>query len=125
MAQRPIRSLIVLGALGSAIGLGLLGAIIFGSSGLRFGAALGLVGLMVVAQIVFLFVRPTDQTPFGQARRAFAAGNYPEAAKVLEPLATQRPTVRILTLLGNTYRQMACYPAAHEQLERALALAPR
>lgn len=120
-----MRSFILLGVLGSAVGLGLLGAIIFGSSGIRFGAALGLIGLLVAVQIVFLFMRPTDRTIFGKARRAFAMGNYPAAVQLLEPFASQRPTVRTLTLLGNTYRQMGRYPLAREQLERALALAPR
>ena len=125
MAQRPVRNAIILGVLGGALALGFLGAIVFGSSAVRFSAALGLIMLLVAAQIVFLFVRPTDRTPFGQARQAFVASDYPMAAQLLESIAAQRPTVRTLTLLGNTYRQMGRYQAADEQLERARTLSPR
>ncbi|MHB8750302.1 MAG: tetratricopeptide repeat protein, partial [Aggregatilineales bacterium] len=44
--------------------------------------------------------------------------------RLLEPIVGDRPTVRVLTLLGNTYRQLGRYNEAHEQLERALAIAP-
>ncbi len=115
---------IILGGFGAAIAIALLALIFFGPQSIRFGAALGVIGLLVAAQIVVLFVRPQDRTPFGAARRAFSTGEYEASARLLEPIAEERPTLRVLTLLGNTYRQMGRYSEAREQLERAIAIAP-
>ncbi len=119
------RRLLLSGALAILIALGLLVAALFGPPDMRFGAAVGLIGLLVIVQIGVLFIRPPDRSPFGKARAAFAAGDYAAAITMLEAMVAARSDVRALTLLGNSYRQVGRLADSRMQLELAVQIAPK
>ncbi len=119
------RRVILSGGLALLIAVGLLGLALIGPAEARFGATVGLVGLLVAMQIAILFFRPADRSPLGLARSAFIAGDFEKAASQLEGLIAAKPSASALTLLGNTYRQLGRLPESQTQLERALNIAPK
>lgn len=119
------RRVIASGLLALVIALGLLTLTLFGPDAARLGAAVGLIGLLVAMQVAILFFRPADRSPFGQARAAFAADDFVGAAAQLEQMIAVKPTVRALTLLGNSYRQLGRLDDSQARLEQALALSPK
>ena len=131
------RRVLVSGVLAVLTAAILIGLIAFGPSQARLGGVVGLIGLTVVVQVTLLFLRPTDRSAFGKARSAFAAGEYADAARQLEPLITAQTAehtssartatkaVPARTLLGNTYRQLGRLDDSLVQLTDVLHIAPK
>jgi tetratricopeptide (TPR) repeat protein len=103
----------------------LLVALAFGPDSWRQPALIGLFGLVITAQLIFMWANRTMVTPFTQAQRLYLAEDFEGACSILEDLrASGRATVQALTLLGNTYRQRNMLAESAAALREALALAP-
>lgn len=91
----------------------------------------GLVMMMGIAQIAILFWGNRHQkTPLGMARHEFLKGNYEMAAQLLEENVQrmreqdQMPDHNVLTLLGNTYRQLNRLDDSEMYLRESVSLNP-
>lgn len=86
---------------------------------------LGVVALLMVAQLVILWANRGMVTPFTRAQRAYLNEDFATALRILESYAVEHPSdVRALTFLGNTYRQLGDLVKSEEVLTKALGLAP-
>ncbi|HLV34487.1 MAG TPA: tetratricopeptide repeat protein [Spirillospora sp.] len=95
--------------------------ILFGPRSLRQPALVGLIGLVIVAQIIFMWTNRNMVTPYGRARRLYLAEDFEAACTLLEHLrATGQAGVRELTLLGNAYRQRGLIGQSEAVLLEAL-----
>ncbi len=100
-------------------------ALIVGSPQLRQPVLIGLIGLIIATQIIFMWGNRTMVTPYTQAQRFYLVGDFERARQVLETSqSTDKVDVRSLTLLGNTYRQLALLDESEEVLTKALDLRP-
>jgi tetratricopeptide (TPR) repeat protein len=91
----------------------------------------GIVVLMGITQIAVLFWGNHHQkSALGLARREFLKGNFDVAAQLLEANVKtmreqdQTPDHHMLTLLGNTYRQLNRLEASEKCLRESVALNP-
>jgi tetratricopeptide (TPR) repeat protein len=91
----------------------------------------GLVALMGMSQIAVLFWgNRQQQSPLVVARREFLRGNFDLAAQVLEENVkamreqNQTPDSDMLTLLGNTYRQLNRLDDSETCLRESVSLNP-
>lgn len=84
-------------------------------------AVLGLVGLFVIVQSVILW-RLWQQNPvFRRARQAYLAGDFAEAARLLEAERAENDLPpESQTLLGNAYRQLNRLDESEQMLRTAL-----
>ncbi len=97
----------------------------FGPPDLRQPALIGGIGLFIVAQVIFMWANRGMVTPYTLAQRHYLVENFAAAREVLErELETGKPDFRLLTLLGNTYRQLGLADESEEVLTKALDLAP-
>lgn len=88
-----------------------------------FPWGIGLVAIIVGLQILILRqgTRPTSS----EAQRLYLAGQFEQAAQVLESqLAIAPNDPQALTLLGNTYRQMGRVEASEQRLREAVTQDP-
>jgi len=111
----------------TALGLLLLTFVVltWGAPELRQPVLIGLVGLIIAIQFVFMWGNRGMVTPYTQAQRAYLAERFDQAREILEDLElTGKTDVRSLTLLGNTYRQLGRLDESEEVLTKALALRP-
>lgn len=111
----------------TAIALFLLTAamLTFASPQLKQPALIGLIGLIIAMQVIFMWGNRGMITPYTQAQRHYLDGNFESARQVLENLqSTGKADVRSLTLLGNTYRQLGLLDESEEVLTKALDLRP-
>lgn len=76
-----------------------------GPEDLRQPALIGLFGLVITAQVIFMYANRGMLTPFSKAQRLYRNGDLDGARKILESLYPGGD-VQALTLLGNTYRQL-------------------
>ena len=91
----------------------------------RGNALIGLAGVLIVMQAIFLWANRGMVTPFTKAQRHYLAGEFEAARDILEALRSAGDAdMRALTLLGNTYRQLGDLSASHAVLEESLAIAP-
>ncbi|MBZ0299236.1 MAG: tetratricopeptide repeat protein [Anaerolineae bacterium] len=91
-------------------------ALIFGPFEARQPVLIGLVGLVIITQVIFMWANRRMTTPYAQAQQCYLDGDFEGACSLLEELrAAGKADVRALTLLGNAYRQQA-------QLERSEAI---
>jgi tetratricopeptide (TPR) repeat protein len=98
---------------------------LFGPPALRQPALIGFFGLVVVAQIIFMWSNRGMVTAYTQAQRAYLAEDFETARRLLEPQAAEaKADVKALTLLGNTYRQLGLLDKSEQVLTKALALRP-
>ena len=97
----------------------------FGPQNLRLPALVGLIGLMIVLQLIFMWGNRGMVTPFTQAQRYYLAEDFESARQVLESLiASRKVDAQALTLLGNTYRQLGMLDESEDVLTKALDLRP-
>jgi tetratricopeptide (TPR) repeat protein len=100
-------------------------AVAIGPVSLRQPALVGGFGLLIVAQIIFMWANRNLVTPYTQAQRYYLAEDFPAAQQILEALvANGKADFRALTLLGNTYRQLGRLDESQEVLTKALAIRP-
>lgn len=106
-----------------ALLVGVIGVAGFGPPEMRLPALIGVGGLVLILQIIVLWANRDLVTPFTAAQRMYLAGDFEGACSILE---AERKTgdVRSLTLLGNTYRQLARLDESEAVLHEALANAP-
>ena len=98
-------------------------ALIIGTPQLRQPALIGFIGLIIATQVIFMWGNRTMVTPYTQAQRHYLVGDFERARQVLENPQSDGD-VRSLTLLGNTYRQLALFDKSEEVLTKALDLRP-
>ncbi len=86
---------------------------------------LALFGLFVVVQGVVLWMLWRQGPAFRRARRAYLAGDFAEAVRILEERQeTDALDAAEQTLLGNTYRQMGRLLESERILRKAFEAAP-
>jgi tetratricopeptide (TPR) repeat protein len=99
--------------------------LLFGPLNLRQPALIGFFGLIVMLQIIFMWSNRHMVTPYTLAQRDYLAEDFDAARSRLEALyAAGKIDVKSLTLLGNTYRQLALLDKSEEVLTKAVALRP-
>lgn len=99
--------------------------IVWGPPHLRQPALIGFFGLVLSAQIIFMWGNRGMVTPYTQAQRCYLAEDFDSARQILENLwAADQADFRALTLLGNTYRQLGRLDESYEVLTKALDLRP-
>lgn len=96
-----------------------------GPAALRQPALIGLVGLIIMGQIIFMWANRHMVTPYGQAQRLYLREDFEGACAVLEKLRDSGEAgVRALTLLGNAYRQRGLLDQSETVLLEALNIQP-
>jgi tetratricopeptide (TPR) repeat protein len=114
-------------ALFIAIGLLIITLLVsaFGPSELRLPTLAGAAGLFLATQIIVLWGNRGLVTPYTQAQRQYLAEDFEGARQTLEQeLATHKSDLRILTLLGNTYRQLGILDKSEAILSEAINIQP-
>jgi tetratricopeptide (TPR) repeat protein len=98
---------------------------VIGPENLREPATIATIGLVITAQIIFMWANRHMVTPFTLAQRHYRAGAFDEARSVLEDLRSgDKANFQALTLLGNTYRQLSRLEESETVLLEALDMAP-
>jgi tetratricopeptide (TPR) repeat protein len=96
-----------------------------GSENIRTPALVGLLGLVIAAQAVFMWANRGMISPYTRAQRLFQASDFDGALAVLEELrANDQADVHALTLLGNTYRQVGDLAQSEAILYEAVNKSP-
>lgn len=86
---------------------------------------IGLIGLLVVMQGIFLYANRHMVTDVTRAQRMILAGDYAAAVALLEPhRLAEKPDPRALVLLGNAYRMLGDMTQSLEILTKAVQIAP-
>lgn len=101
-------------------------ALFFGPTDLRQPALIGLIGLLISSQLIFMWANRGMVTPYTQAQRFYLAEDFANAREVLEGAlaASDKVDLQVLTLLGNTYRQLGLLDKSEEVLTKAVELRP-
>lgn len=113
------------GRLRIAIGLAVLewlvigGLVVLGAKD-QFPLVITILTVASGLQMATLFWRGRDNSPYGQAQRAFVAGRYPE---VIQQLAGSQD-FRSLTLIGNAYRMQGQLDESEQALATAVQQQP-
>ena len=94
-----------------------------GPQELRLPAVIGIIGLMLVLQVLVLWANRDMVTAYTEAQRAYLRGDFEAARAVLEAQG-EAADARALTLLGNTYRQLGKLEESEQVLGLALAQHP-
>ncbi|QPC80727.1 tetratricopeptide repeat protein [Phototrophicus methaneseepsis] len=108
-----------------------LGVLSFGPDAIRDYALAGVVGLLLVMQLIVLWGNRTMVTPYTQAQRHYMAGEFQAARDVLEASieemghARKKTSSETLTLLGNVYRQLGDLTKSQQLLRDALKISPK
>lgn len=94
---------------------------------LRQNALIGIAGLFIVMQGIFLYANRGMVSVLTTAQRQYLAEDFETARQTLESALekTTRPDFRALTLLGNTYRQLGLSDKSYELLTKAVQAAPQ
>lgn len=101
------------------------GLALFGPQEVRQAAAFGAVGLAIVSQLIVMWGNRGMVTPYTRAQRHFVAGEFDQARDLLEQeRRSASPNADVLTLLGNTYRQLGDLQISETTLCEALILKP-
>lgn len=96
------------------------------SSDIRLPAAVSFIALLVVMQGIFLWSNRHMVTPYTQAQRAYMAGDFKQARHILFELhQAGTKDVQVLTLLGNTYRQLGELSLSEAVLSECLNIHPK
>lgn len=120
--DRPAQIGFVLAVL---LGLVVVGVIVTGPQSLRQPATIGLLGLVIAVQVIFMWANRGLVTPFTRAQRAYMAGDLETACAILEGLrADGKASMQALTLLGNTYRQLGDLEHSERVLLESLEIEP-
>ncbi len=112
-----------------AVGLALFGlafvVLQFGPVELRQPSLIGVIGLLFVCQIIFMWGNRHMVTPYTQAQRKYLAEDFAGACAIMEQVEAQgKADVNTLTLLANSYRQLGDLDKSEEIVKKALALRP-
>jgi tetratricopeptide (TPR) repeat protein len=100
-------------------------ALRFGGEAIRQPALIGLIGSIIVAQVIFMWGSRHLVTPYTQAQRSYLAEDFQQARDVLERLhEAGKADVNSLTLLANTYRQLGDLDKSEEIVRKAIAMRP-
>ncbi len=92
---------------------------------LREPATVAMFGLVIIIQIIVMWGNRGMVTPYTRAQRLYLAGEMPQAIDLLELYRGQdKADFRMLTLLGNAYRQVGELQLSEQALCEALALRP-
>jgi tetratricopeptide (TPR) repeat protein len=98
-----------------------LAAAAYGPPELRQPATIGVIGLVIMAQVIFMWANRGMVTPFTLAQRHYMHGEFDAAREILEALwADGTRDVQALTLLGNTYRQLGLLDESEAVLYEAV-----
>jgi tetratricopeptide (TPR) repeat protein len=97
----------------------------FGPFELRTPALVGLFGLIVVGQAIFMWANRGMITIYTRAQRLYLDEDFEGACALLEAWrASGKADIRGLTLLGNAYRQLAMLDKSEAVLLEALNISP-
>ncbi len=97
-----------------------------GPQTVQLPARIGAFGLLVTAQLIFLWGNRREISPYHKAQQHFIAGEYQVARLMLEAIPeSSGESVDALVLLGNCYRRLALFEKSRAALERALQLKPQ
>lgn len=100
-------------------------ALAFGPDELRGPGLVGFFGLVIVAQVIFMWANRGMVMPYTRAQRLYMAEDFEGACALLEKSRQAgKADVRALTLLGNAYRQRNLLHESETVLREALALGP-
>jgi tetratricopeptide (TPR) repeat protein len=92
---------------------------------IRLAALVGIGGLLLVIQVTVLWANRGMVTPLTKAQRHYLAGEFEQAQALLEAAHREgKADMRMLTLLGNTLRQLGALEESHRVLYEALDKAP-
>jgi tetratricopeptide (TPR) repeat protein len=92
---------------------------------LRQTSVIGCFGLIIVMQVIIMWANRGMVTAYTKAQRAYLAGDFAGAAAILEQARTDgKANMKMLTLLGNTLRQLGRLEESTVILEEALAIEP-
>lgn len=97
----------------------------WGHEDLQTPAIIGVMGLIIVAQVIFMWANRNMVTPYTLAQRHYLCGEFEQACELLESLHNDdKADIYSLTLLGNTYRQLGDLGASKAILYEALNINP-
>ena len=100
-------------------------AIAFGPFSLRTPTLIGLFGLIVIGQVIFMWANRGMIATYTRAQRLYLNEEFEAACVLLEEWrATGKADVRGLTLLGNAYRQRGLLDESEAVLLEALNISP-
>lgn len=92
---------------------------------MRQPAAVAMFGLVIVIQIIVMWGNRGMVTPYTQAQRLYLSGEIQQAIDLLAHIRSQdKADFRMLTLLGNAYRQVGELQLSEQVLREALELQP-
>lgn len=101
------------------------GVVVVGPPEIRVAALVGTGALLLVIQATVLWANRSMVTAFTRAQRYYLTGEFEQARELLETARKNGSTdMRMLTLLGNTYRQLGALDESHRILYEALDKAP-
>lgn len=83
---------------------------------------IGVVGLMVTMQGIFLYANRGMVTTVTKAQRLILNGHYKEACQILEKSIESKPDLMSLTLLGNAYRMLGRIEESRQTLTKAIQI---
>ncbi|MFZ4813803.1 MAG: tetratricopeptide repeat protein [Phototrophicaceae bacterium] len=99
---------------------------IWGDGSVRLGASIGAATAFIMAQVVILWGNRQMVTPYTQAQRHYLNAEFEQAAQVLQDALQDTPqSVAMLTLLGNTYRQMGQLTESRRVLYEAVDISQK
>ncbi len=90
----------------------------------RSSAVIGVIGLLVTLQAIFLYANRGMVTTATKARRLLLEGEYDQARHLLEQTVRDIPDIQALILLGNAYRMLGEVDESYQTLTKALQMAP-
>lgn len=100
-------------------------ALVFGPFSLRTPVLIGLFGLIVVGQVIFMWANRGMVSVYTRAQRLYLDEEFEAACALLEEWrATGKANMRSLTLLGNAYRQRGLLDQSEAVLLEALNISP-
>jgi tetratricopeptide (TPR) repeat protein len=120
--ERPaqIAMLIALGLLALAIIV-----LFLVSQDTRTPLLIGIPGLLIAIQVIFMWANRSMVTPYTQAQRHYLAGAMDTARQLLEEIdQAGKSDAQTLTLLGNTYRQLGLLDKSAQVLTKAVQIRP-
>ena len=99
----------------------ILSMILWGPMALRQPALIGLIGLIIMGQVIFMWANRGMLTPYAQAQKLYLAEEFEAVCRLLENIRVSgQADVRALTLLGNAYRQRGLLDRSEQVLLEAL-----
>jgi len=120
--ERPIRFTLILALV--LLGLDIL-VLAIAPETVRPPALIGGFGLLVVIQLTVMYAYRDMATSMNLAQRRYMSEDYTGVVELIEPLAqTGKADMRMLTLLGNAYRQLGRLDESKAVLYEALNKSP-